>query len=79
MPNQHVMSPTAPQAETVGMLAAARYATGRFNATAEDLRRSADLLHQYYAPKNEAFANGLRDGLYIASQARHAIEEPPHA
>ena len=48
------------------------YAAKRANLTGAELRCTANLLWQYFAVERGKadFANGLRDGMYIASQQR---------
>lgn len=67
-----VMSPDAGKHEVNGMKVGQMYAAKRPNLSAADLRKVADLLWQHYALNlgRADFANGLREGMYIASQMR---------
>ncbi len=67
-----VFSPDASQHEVAGMRVGLAYAAKRANLTGAELRCTANLLWQYFAVERGKadFANGLRDGMYIASQQR---------
>jgi len=66
-----VMSPDGPRHESNGIKAGLCCAAKRSSLTGPQLRGVANLLWRHYTNLDRVdFANGLREGMYIASQTR---------